>query len=122
MMKVRVNGKKLILIGLLAAFMCTAAACTRNKDNNNDPSDMAGNQTMGDSDDINAGNNGSAADGSTDGSTVGDDGSGVGGAIDDVADDAGNTVGGIVDDVTGGVNDLIDDMTGVVSGHVTGAH
>ena len=48
MMKKRFNGKKLIVIGMLMAFMCMATACTRNKDNNNDPSDMAGNQTTDD--------------------------------------------------------------------------
>lgn len=124
------SGKKLLVLGLVVAYMCMAVACSTNDDKATDHSgSMAGTgattETGMNGTDNNTGTNGTNAtngttgtvdgvnkdttNGTHNGDSVLDD---AGNAVGNAVDDAGNAVGNVVDDVADGVSDITNDIVG----------
>ena len=137
MKKITLKGsKRLLVIGLVVAYMCMATACTRNDNGDNNSGNMAGTQTENgtgtNTGTANQNNNGTAnqnnngtANGTTNGTSNGtsnDNANGTNNTTDgndsvldgagNVVQDAGDAVGNVVEDAANGVSDVTQDLVG----------
>ena len=114
------KGKRLLVLGLLVAYMCMATACTgRNDENSHGSGDMAGtNQpaTPSATSDVNHNVN----DVTSGSDTITNDT--VGGAVEDVVDGVTNGAADVVDGVTDGAADIVDGVTNGVSDVTNGTN
>ena len=105
----RPGAKKLLVLGLVLAYMCMAAACTNDDKGSSNSGSMAGSGSQDNNSSSAADNNNGTAGSNNNSVTEGTD---KNGGTDGILDDAGDTITNVIDDVTDGVSDVADDILG----------
>ena len=119
------KGKKLLVLGLVLAYMCMATACTNNDKNSGNSGSLAGSGTQNETGSSAADTNtNDAGDSTMNDENTADTANGTDNAVNDgnetnagdgngsVLDDAGNAVGDMVEDAADGVSDITNDLVG----------